>query len=63
MTINTSALLTAGLLAGLILAGSLIPAHADDGCGGGKKKGSPTAALWSSARPALASLPVRAAWA
>ncbi|WP_295430667.1 hypothetical protein [uncultured Thiodictyon sp.] len=30
MTINTSALLTAGLLAGLLLAGSLIPVHAGD---------------------------------
>jgi len=35
MTINTSALLTAGLLAGLLLAGSLIPVHAGDACGQG----------------------------
>lgn len=31
MTIGTSALLTAGLLTGLILAGSLVPARAADG--------------------------------
>jgi len=31
MTIGTSALLTAGLLTGLILAGSLVTAHAADG--------------------------------
>jgi len=33
MTIGTSALLTAGLLTGLILAGSLVPARAADGRG------------------------------
>ena len=37
MTINSAALVTAGLLAGLILAGSLIPAHAGDACGQGNQ--------------------------
>ncbi len=37
MTISYSTLMTAGLLAGLILAGSLVPVHAGDGCGKDKK--------------------------
>ncbi len=45
MTISTSTLLTAGLLAGLILAGSLVPVHAGDGCDKGRQ-GSRTDSLW-----------------
>ncbi|WP_295453214.1 hypothetical protein [uncultured Thiodictyon sp.] len=55
MTIRTSALLTAGLLAGLLLAGSLLPAHAGDG-GKGKRTATATA-LWSPAPMALEARP------
>ena len=51
MTIRMSALLTAGLLAGLLLAGSLLPAHAGDG-GKGKRPATATA-LWSPSPSAL----------
>ncbi|MCU0836843.1 MAG: fasciclin domain-containing protein [Chromatiaceae bacterium] len=37
MTIRNSALVTAGLLGGLLISGTLT--HADDGCGKGKKEG------------------------
>ena len=49
MTIRSSTALTAGLLAALFLAGSLVPAHAGDGCGSSKKpKGdAQTGSLWS----------------
>ncbi len=45
MTISKSTLITAGLLSGLFLAGSIIPAHAGDGCTrdkGKEGKGQPT---------------------
>ena len=53
MTIRASTLLTAGLLAGLMLSGSLIPAHAGDGCGTGTNKGASTGAPSVPADPAV----------
>jgi hypothetical protein len=54
MTIRSSAALTAGLLAALFLAGSLFPAHADDGCGSAKKtkRDAQTGTLWTPQPPA-----------
>jgi hypothetical protein len=53
MTIRTSTLLTAGLLAGLILAGSLVPVHAGDGRG---KKGPTAIARWSAPQSVLTAI-------
>ena len=58
MTFRASTALTAGLLAGLLLAGA--PAHAGDGCGSGKKKDAPTSSQWTPLEPTRE---VRTAWA
>ena len=48
MSMSNSILLTAGLLSGLILAGSMVPVHAGDGCTKDKKDTS-TSSHWSPA--------------
>ncbi len=51
MSMSNSTLLTACLLSGLILAGSMVPVHAGDGCTKDKKDSS-TTSLWSPASSA-----------
>jgi hypothetical protein len=53
MSIRFSTLTTAGLLGALLAAGTVIPAHAGDGCGKDKKDRS-TSSLWSPAVPGIA---------
>jgi hypothetical protein len=60
MTIRSSTLLTAGLLAGLILAGTFIPAHAGDGCGKDKvNKPTQTTSHWCPTTTAAHSITAR----
>ncbi len=60
MTFRSSTAVTATLLAGLLLAGSLGTAHAGDGCGSDKKKDAPTSSQWTPLEPTRE---VRTAWA
>ncbi|MBV5272752.1 MAG: hypothetical protein JZU52_03610 [Lamprocystis purpurea] len=51
MSMSNATLLTACLLSGLILAGSMVPVHAGDGCTKDKKETS-TSSHWSPASSA-----------
>ncbi len=51
MSMSNSTLLTACLLSGLLLAGSMVPVHAGDGCTKDKKATS-TSSHWSPASSA-----------
>jgi len=50
MSLRFSTLTSAALLGALMIAGTVIPAQAGDGCGK-DKKGSSTSSLWSPAVP------------
>ncbi len=52
MSIRVSTLTTASLLGAFLVAGTLAPVHAGDGCSKDKKdKGTTTSSLWSPAAP------------
>lgn len=52
MSIRVSTLTTASLLGALLVAGTLAPAHAGDGCSKDRKdKGTTTSSLWSPGAP------------